>query len=309
MNNYKINKKKYYFKKNKNKFKIIKNCILISSITNIILSVLQIFIGIFSHSSNLIADSIHTLSDLIIDLIILITNKKSQKKPDQEHPYGHLRYENRTSLILGIFLLIIGIWMEYSAIQKILNPNFFHEIHIIALFTAFISVLIKEILSRYIIYIANKINSKMLITNAWHIRLDAISSFIVAIGITGNLLGFYILDPIALLIIGIFIIHIGFKFSNQSMQDLIDKGADKNTLQKIYDILNKIKELKGYHDLKTRKSGDFYLIDIHLELDGNLTITQGHKIATNVKKKLMENSFIINVMIHIDPYKKNFYIY
>ncbi|CRK85730.1 Putative ferrous-iron efflux pump FieF [Candidatus Providencia siddallii] len=295
-------KKHYFLKIKKTKIEIIQKSILLSLIINIFLSIWQIIIGILSHSSGLIADSIHTISDLIIDFIVLISNKKSHKKPDIEHPYGHFRYENRASLILGIILITVGIYIEWSAIEKILNPNFISEVHIIALIAILISILIKEGLFHYTIHIANKISSNMLTANAWHARLDAASSFIVAIGIIGNLFGIRFFDIIAASIVGFFIFRIGLKFTNQSMQDLIDKGADNETLQKICNILDNIKDIRGYHDLKTRKSGDFYLIDIHLELDGYLTITQGHKIAINVKKKLMENPIILNVMTHIDPF-------
>lgn len=145
----------------------------------------------------------------------------------------------------------------------------------------------------------------MLVANAWHARSDAASSLVVAIGIVGSLCGFKIFDPLAALIVGTFVFRMGFKFTNQSMQDLMDKGADEETLQEIRSVLDNISELSGYHDLKTRKSGDFLLVDVHLELDGNMSITVGHEIAVNVRKKLMENPLILDVMTHLDPYDKD----
>ncbi len=287
------------------KFKAARKSTLISVAVNTVLSVWQIIIGIFSHSSGLIADGIHTLSDLIADFVVLIANKKSHKKPDEDHPYGHFRYENGASLILGIILLIVGVGMVWSAIQKMLNPDLIQEVHMIALVAALISLVAKEGLFRYMLRVANKVNSSMLVANAWHARSDAASSLVVAIGIIGSLCGFRIFDPIAALIVGTFVFRMGYKFTNQSIQDLMDKGADEETLMEIRQILDNSNEIAGYHDLKTRKSGDFYLVDVHLELDGNMTIFKGHEITVNVQKRLMEHPQILNVMTHLDPYDEN----
>lgn len=298
-------KKKSEFELQQIKFNAAKKSTLISVVVNTLLSIWQIIIGVISHSSGLIADGIHTLSDLIADFVVLIANKKSHKKPDEDHPYGHFRYENGASLILGIILLIVGVGMVWSAIEKLLNPDLIPEVHAIALVAALIALVAKEGLFRYMLHVANKVNSSMLVANAWHARSDAASSLVVAIGIIGSLCGLRIFDPIAALIVGTFVFRMGFKFTNQSMQDLMDKGANEETLQEIRSILDNIGELSGYHDLKTRKSGDFLLVDVHLELDGNMSITVGHEIAVNVRKKLMENPLILDVMTHLDPYDKD----
>ncbi|MEQ5634391.1 cation diffusion facilitator family transporter [Providencia manganoxydans] len=284
------------------KFHAAKKSTLISVIVNLLLSIWQIIIGVISHSQGLIADGIHTLSDLIADFVVLIANKKSHKKPDEDHPYGHFRYENGASLILGIILLIVGVGMVWSAIQKMLNPELIQEVHFIALVAALIALAAKEGLFRYMLRVADRVNSSMLVANAWHARSDAASSLVVAIGIIGSLCGFKIFDPIAALIVGTFVFRMGYKFTNQSMQDLMDKGADEETLQEIRNVLENIEDIKGFHDLKTRKSGDFYLVDVHLEVDGDMSIMMGHDIAVNVRDKLMENPQILNVMTHLDPY-------
>lgn len=297
--------KKNEFEIQQAKYQAAKKSTLISVVVNTILSIWQIIIGIFSHSSGLVADGIHTLSDLIADFVVLIANKKSHKKPDEDHPYGHFRYENGASLILGIILLIVGVGMVWSAIDKLLNPELIPEVHLIALVAALIALVAKEGLFRYMLHVANKVNSSMLVANAWHARSDAASSLVVAIGIVGSLCGFRIFDPIAALIVGTFVFRMGFKFTNRSMQDLMDKGADEETLQEIRAVLGNINELAGYHDLKTRKSGDFLLVDVHLELNGNMSILMGHDIAVHVRKKLMENPQILDVMTHLDPYDEN----
>ncbi|HHR6038509.1 TPA: cation diffusion facilitator family transporter [Providencia alcalifaciens] len=287
------------------KFKAAKKSTLISVAVNTLLSIWQIIVGVFSHSSGLIADGIHTLSDLIADFVVLIANKKSHKKPDADHPYGHFRYENGASLILGIILLIVGVGMGWSAVEKMINPALIPEVHSMALVAALTALVAKEGLFRYMLHVANKVNSSMLVANAWHARSDAASSLVVAIGIIGSLCGIRILDPIAALIVGTFVFRMGFKFTYQSMQDLMDKGADDETLAQISDVLRGIPDVKGFHDLKTRKSGDFFLVDIHLELDGQMTILEGHDIAVNVREQLMKNPQILDVMTHLDPYDKD----
>ncbi|HHR6130957.1 TPA: cation diffusion facilitator family transporter [Providencia alcalifaciens] len=293
------------FKLQQEKFKAAKKSTLISVAVNTLLSIWQIIVGIFSHSSGLIADGIHTLSDLVADFVVLIANKKSHKKPDADHPYGHFRYENGASLILGIILLIVGVGMGWSAVEKMINPDLIPEVHTIALVAALTALVAKEGLFRYMLHVANKVNSSMLVANAWHARSDAASSLVVAIGIIGSLCGIRILDPIAALIVGTFVFRMGFKFTYQSMQDLMDKGADEETLEQLSNVLRSIPGVKGFHDLKTRKSGDFFLVDVHLELDGQMTILEGHDIAVNVRKQLMKNPQVLDVMTHLDPYDKD----
>lgn len=286
------------------KFNAAKKSTLISVAINTILSVWQIIIGVISHSQGLIADGVHTLSDLVADFVVLIANKKSHKKPDDDHPYGHFRYENGASLILGVILLIVGVGMIWSAAQKMLHPELIEEVHVIALAAALISLIAKEGLFRYMLRVAKRVNSSMLVANAWHARSDAASSLVVAIGIIASLCGYKIFDPIAAFIVGTFVFRMGYKFTNQSMQDLMDKGADEETLQEIRTVLEGIDDIQGFHDLKTRKSGDFYLVDVHIEMDSKMSILAGHEIAVKVRDKLMENPLILNVMTHIDPYDK-----
>ncbi|HGJ5875658.1 MAG TPA: cation diffusion facilitator family transporter [Arsenophonus sp.] len=283
------------------KSKAAKKSTIISIIVNFFLSVSQIIIGLVAHSQALIADGLHSLSDLFADFVILIANKYSHKQPDADHPYGHFRYENGASLILGMLLLVVGGGMVWKAIEKMLNPAVIAEVHMIALVIALLSLLVKEGLFRYMLYVANKVNSNMLVANAWHVRSDAASSLVVAIGIIGSLCGFKIFDPIAALIVGGLIIKMGYKFTYQAFNDLMDKGADEQTLATICKQLLAMEGVIGIHDLKTRKSGDYFLVDVHLEVNGLLTVEQGHQIAVLARKKLLKNPTILNVMIHVDP--------
>lgn len=283
------------------KFKAAKKSTIISIVVNFFLSLWQIMIGFLAHSQGLIADGLHSLSDLLADFVVLIANKHSHKQPDADHPYGHFRYENGASLVLGMILLVVGGGMVWKAIEKMLNPAEIPNVHMIALVVALLSLIVKEGLFRYMLGVANRVNSSMLVANAWHARSDAASSLVVAIGIVGSLCGIKIFDPIAALIVGVLIIKMGYKFTYQAFNDLMDKGADEQTLAAIRKQLLAMEGVVDIHDLKTRKSGDYLLVDVHLEVNGLLTVEQGHQIAVSARKKLLENPTILNVMIHIDP--------
>ncbi|HGJ5892676.1 MAG TPA: cation diffusion facilitator family transporter [Arsenophonus apicola] len=283
------------------KFKAARKSTIVSIVVNFFLSLWQIIIGFLAHSQGLIADGLHSLSDLLADFVVLIANKHSHKQPDADHPYGHFRYENGTSLVLGTILLVVGAGMVWKAIEKMLNPAEIPDVHIIALVVALLSLIVKEGLFRYMLAVANRVNSSMLVANAWHARSDAASSLVVAIGIVGSLCGIKIFDPIAALIVGALVIKMGYKFTYQAFNNLMDKGADEQTLAAIRKQLLAMEGVVDIHDLKTRKSGDYLLVDVHLEVNGLLTVEQGHQIAVSARKKLLENPAILNVMIHIDP--------
>lgn len=215
------------------KFKAARKSTIVSIVVNFFLSLWQIIIGFLAHSQGLIADGLHSLSDLLADFVVLIANKHSHKQPDADHPYGHFRYENGASLVLGTILLVVGAGMVWKAIEKMLNPAEIPDVHIIALVVALLSLIVKEGLFRYMLAVANRVNSSMLVANAWHARSDAASSLVVAIGIVGSLCGIKIFDPIAALIVGALVIKMGYKFTYQAFNDLMDKGADEQTLAAI----------------------------------------------------------------------------
>jgi len=178
-----------------------KRSTLVSVLVNIVLSAIQITAGLSSASQGLIADGIHSLSDLMSDFVVLLANQQSKKAADEDHQYGHLRYENAASLVLGLLLLLVSVGMLWSAVTKIQHPQQISQVHLIALWVALCAIVIKEGLFRYMLAVAERIRSSMLIANAWHARSDAASSLVVAIGIGGNLLGYTLLDPIAAFVV------------------------------------------------------------------------------------------------------------
>ena len=273
----------------------------ISVVVNIFLSIGQILIGIFSKSQGLVADGIHTLSDLVADFIVLMANSHSQKAPDDAHPYGYLRFENAASFILGLILFIVGVGMLWTATHKILHPEQIPKVHSMALWVAITALICKEILFRYMLAIAKKVKSSLLIANAWHARSDAASSFVVALGILGNLAGYPILDPIAALIVGLMIAKMGFEFSWTALHDLMDKSANEDEIAAIKATLLKKDGILGLHQLRTRKMGDMIIVDVHLEVSGEQSVKEGHRIAVEARNEVLKNHNVIDVVTHIDP--------
>ena len=273
----------------------------ISVVVNIFLSIGQILIGIFSKSQGLVADGIHTLSDLVADFIVLVANRHSQKAPDDAHPYGYLRFENAASFILGLILFIVGIGMLWTATHKILYPEQIPKVHSMALWVAITALICKELLFRYMLAIAKKVKSSLLIANAWHARSDAASSFVVALGILGNLAGYPILDPIAALIVGLMIAKMGFEFSWTGLHDLMDKSANEDEIAAIKATLLKKDGILGLHQLRTRKMGDMIIVDVHLEVSGEQSVKEGHRIAVEARNEVLKNHNVIDVVTHIDP--------
>ncbi|MFW1817514.1 cation diffusion facilitator family transporter [Acinetobacter guillouiae] len=273
----------------------------VSVVVNIFLSIGQILIGIFSKSQGLVADGIHTLSDLVADFIVLVANRHSQKAPDDAHPYGYLRFENAASFILGLILFIVGVGMLWTATHKILHPEQIPKVHSIALWIAITALICKELLFRYMLSIAKKVKSSLLIANAWHARSDAASSFVVALGIIGNLAGYPILDPIAALIVGLMIAKMGFEFSWTALHDLMDKSANEDEIAAIKATLLKKDGILGLHQLRTRKMGDMIIVDVHLEVSGEQSVKEGHRIAVEARNEVLKNHNVIDVVTHIDP--------
>ena len=272
-----------------------------SVIVNFFLVIFQIVVGFFSKSSGLIADGFHTLADMFSDLIVLITSKKSLNPPDDDHNYGHHRYENAVGLFLGVLLLFVGCAMIWSAGKKLENSDQIVAVHVTALYASIICLVVKELLFRYLLNVAKRAKSSLLMANAWHARSDAASSLIVAIGIIFNLLGYHSFDLIAAIIVGVMILKMGWTFSYEAIQALTDKAADTDEVEKIKKIILETPGVINVHDLRTRKVGDSIIADVHIEVKGTLTVAEGHDIAVEARNRVMRSSRVLNLMTHIDP--------
>ena len=273
---------------------------MVSIVVNIVLTTLQIITGLFSGSQALVADGVHSLSDLVADFVVLFAARQSRNPADADHQYGHQRFETAASLALGGALLAVGIGMLVSAFFKLQAPTV-PQVHLAALWVALATLVSKEVLFRYMLGVAERVRSSMLVANAWHARSDAVSSLVVALGIAGNLLGFPLLDPIAALIVGLMIVRTGAVFSWRALNDLMDKAVSEEESQAIRRTLLETPGVFGVHDLRTRKMGDLTIVDVHLELDGEQTVTQGHAIAALARLRVMEQHHVLDVMTHVDP--------
>jgi cation diffusion facilitator family transporter len=271
---------------------------------NLGLSITQIAVGVFARSQGLIADGIHSLSDLVADFVVLFAAHHSKKDADVDHPYGHHRFETAASLALGVLLLIVGIGMLWSAVRKLEDPESIQQVHIIALWVALGALIAKELLFRYMLAVAKHVKSSMLVANAWHARSDAASSLVVSIGIGGNLMGYPILDPIAALIVGFMVGKMGWDFGWDALHDLMDRAVDEAEVKMIRQTIQESPGVSGVHDVRTRKMGDMIVVDAHIEVDGQLSVEAGHDIAVLARDRVMQRHRVLNVMTHVDPYRR-----
>ena len=285
----------------KDKQQAAKKSTLVSVGVNLGLTTGQIVAGWVSGSQGLIADGIHSLSDLVADFVVLLANHHSGKDADDDHRYGHQRYETAASLFLGVLLLAVGCGMLWGAGHKIVNPVAAGQIQLLALYVALGALLVKELLFRYMLSVAERVRSSMLVAYAWHARSDAASSLVVSVGIVGALLGHPILDSVGALIVGLMVARTGWKFSWNALNDLMDRAVSEEEHKKIEQIINSTDGVKGCHDLRTRKMGDMVLVDVHIEVDANATVKVGHDIAFNAANRVIAKMPVLNVMTHIDP--------
>ncbi|MBC7624390.1 MAG: cation transporter [Aeromicrobium sp.] len=271
---------------------------------NILLTTTQIWVGIAAKSQALVADGIHSASDLVADFVVLLANRHSQKDADDDHPYGHQRFETAASLVLGLLLLGVGVGMFWSAVRKLEDPDSVQQVHVIALWVAIGALIAKETLFRYMLRIAKQVKSTMLVANAWHARSDAASSLVVSIGIVGNLAGFPILDPIAALIVGFMVAKMGWTFGWNALHDLMDRAVDEQEVEAIRRTLVETPGVINVHDVRTRKMGDMIVVDAHLEVDATITVEAGHDIAVLARDRVLARHRVLNLMTHLDPWHR-----
>lgn len=274
----------------------------ISVAVNVGLSSAQMAVGLFAHSQALVADGLHSLSDLLADFVVLIANKFSRDASDDDHHYGHYRYENAASLVIGLLLLAVAGAMLWAGVHKILRPADIAPAQAIALWTAGAALIAKEWLFRYMLAVARRVRSTLLVANAWHARSDAASSLVALAGIGGSLLGYPVLDPLAAIVVGLFVLRMGWKFTWDALHDLMDRAADDADNEAIRRIIRATDRVLGLHDMRTRRVGDMILVDVHLEVDGALSVRAGHDIALEARNAVLaQMPQVMNVMTHIDP--------
>jgi len=276
----------------------------VSVAVNVVLSGTQIAVGVLSKSQALVADGIHSLSDLVSDFVVLFAGHHAAKDADEDHPYGHHRFETAASLVLGVILLAVGVGMLASAFHKLEAPETVPQVHLSALWVAGAALVAKETLFRYMLAVAKRVKSSLLVANAWHARSDAASSLVVGLGIAGNLAGYPILDPIAALIVGFMVGRMGWSFGWDAMHDLMDRSADEAEVAAIRQTLVETPGVQGVHDLRTRKMGDLIVVDAHLEVDASITVEAGHEITVEARMRVLQRHRVLDLMTHVDPWRR-----
>ena len=284
----------------------------IGSIINILLVIFKFVAGFVGRSSAMVADAVHSFSDLITDFIIIVFVRKASKPIDHTHEYGHGKFETLATLIIGVILILVGLGIMYSGVEECVK--FFQgergaKPRMIALIAAILSIILKEGAYRYTLHEGNKINSPVLVATAWHHRSDAYSSIATLIGVAGSMFlgkNGLILDPLAAILVSVYICKSGYDVIKPSIDELMEKSLPVSTEKEIREILKSIEGVEGVHNLKTRKIGNRIAIEAHTEMDGNISLYKAHEIASSAEKAIKKKyGKKTHVGIHMEPHKDN----
>ena len=284
------------------RYKDVRKVTLIGSALDFMLGIAKIAVGGLANSQALIADGILSFSDLLTDFMVLYAAKHSHKAADEDHPYGHGRIETLATVSLGIVLIIIALGIAYSSIQRLSDPGILLDLSTLALLVALISVISKEWIYRYTIAAARRLRSDMLMANAWHSRSDAFSSIVVVLGIAGVMLGYPYLDAVAAVVVAAMIAKIGFDLVRSSTRELIDTALDPEKIKTIQKHIHAVSGVRSAHTLRSRKSAGDAFVDVHIQVDPRLSVSEGHQIGDAVRRRLMSHvDEVTDVTVHIDP--------
>ena len=279
---------------------------IVSIIWNLILSVGKLFAGIFANSGAMISDAVHSASDVFSTVIVMIGVKISSRDSDTEHPYGHERLECVAAIILATVLAATGIGIGYGAVVKIMAGDYNVEMPgILALVAAVVSIVVKELMFWYTRYYAKQIDSSALMADAWHHRSDSLSSIGALIGIIGARLGFGIMEPLASVVICIFIEKAAYDIFMDAVNKMVDKSCDDETMEKIKACAMNIPGVENIDLLRTRVFGNKIYVDMEIAADGNKTLDETHAVAERVHDAI-EQEFpkVKHIMVHVNPAKK-----
>ena len=288
----------------KNRYDESNKVTLITILLNIGLTILKILAGILGNSTAIIADGLHSASDIITSIGILIGNKISRKPRDDEHQYGHEKAESLVSFILAAVLIIVALKIGYDGVKELFNINDILIPNALPLIVALISIGVKEYQYQITIRVAKRINSSSLKADAWHHRSDALSSIAAFVGIGGAMLGFKILDPIASIIVAIVVVKVGANILKSACNELMDSSISKQDICEIESLVDKDDEIYGIKDFKSRKYGSVAYIDMSILIDNKKTLEEAHDIADNLEKIIISNlGYIKEITIHTEPFK------
>ena len=275
---------------------------VVGAIVDLVLGVAKILVGFVSNSQALVADGVHSLSDLATDGLVLYAAKHAHREADEEHPYGHGRIETAATVALGIALLGVAIGIGIDAVRGLFDTSVLKQPGILALVVAGLSIASKEAIYHYTMHFAKKLRSDMLKANAWHSRSDAISSIVVVIGIAGTMAGFAYLDAVAAIVVTIMIGRIGWQLAWTSAQELVDTALEKDRVAAIEQSIISVDGVVALHQLRSRRMGGDALVDVHIQVPPSISISEGHQISESVRITVInEIEEVSDVTVHIDP--------
>ncbi len=281
----------------------VRRVTLVGAVADLVLGITKLWGGYLAQSQALIADGVHSLSDLLTDAIVLFASREASREADAEHPYGHGRIETAATVGLAISLLIVAAGIGFDAGRRLFEPSTLLRPTASALWVAFGSVVLKEALYHYTMRSARRLRSEMLAANAWHSRSDAVSSIIVIVGVAGALAGLPYIDAVAAVAVAALIARIGVRLAWASIGELIDTGLDRARIEAISNAILEVDGVAALHMLRTRRMAGKALVDVHILLrDPRLSVSEGHQISETVRARLIEDiEEVSDVMVHIDP--------
>lgn len=293
-----------------NREKQIFRVTLLGSVANLLLVVFKFIAGIVGHSAAMIADAVHSLSDFITDIIVIIFVAISGKPEDSDHSYGHGKYETLATAVIGIILFFVGVGILISGIKAIvgaLQGEPLQAPSLLALIAAVISIVVKEALYRYTVKRGKALDSSSVVANAWHHRSDALSSIGTAIGIGGAVfLGeqWRILDPIAAVVVSIFIIKVAVELIKPCIDELVERSLPEEVEQRIHALILQSPQVSSPHHLRTRRIGSCIAIEVHIRMDGQISLSEAHQVASDIERRLKaEFGEKTHIGIHMEPTK------
>lgn len=274
---------------------------LAGAVVNLLLAALKVVIGVIGHSQALVVDGVHSLSDLVSDAIVLFATHSGSKAADDDHPYGHARFETAATVAVGVLLLMVAGGFAYDAVLRLMEPERLWVPGWIVLPAAVASVLGKEIVYQYTARVGRKVGSRLIEANAWHHRSDALSSLVVIGGFAGTIAGFPWFDAVAAIIVAAMVGAMGWQFTWQSMQELVDTGLDPETVNQLARIVDSVDGVQSHHNLRTRLMAGEVMVDVHIVVDPWVSVTEGHRIGEAVEHRLAEHlDRTGEVLVHVD---------
>lgn len=286
----------------KGRYAAMRRVTLHGAMVNVSLATAQILGGVFAHSQALLADGLHTLSDLASDVVVLFAAKHASQDADEDHPYGHRRIETVATVVIGLALVAVAGGLIFDAGRRLFDPEHLLVPEAWAIGLALLAVVSKEALYHYTMHVAKKLRSSMLRANAWHHRSDVVSSLVVVAGIGGTLAGLPYLDAVAAVGVAVMIARMGAELVWQAVRELIDTALDRERVEAIREAILKIDGVKSLHMLRTRRMGGEALADVHILVNPRISVSEGHQIGETVRTELIRAfDEVSDVTVHIDP--------